>query len=99
MCRNIKTLFNLGATLPDIRKVFFLQGTLMTTLGGLLGILLGIIIVFLQLRFNLVYITESLPYPVQFKPMNVLVVFATITLLGILASKLAASRVSEKLID
>ena len=96
--KNIKTLFNLGATVGEIRKVFFLQGTLMTTMGGVLGILIGMLIVYLQLQFGLVYITDTLPYPVQFKFMNVIVVFITISLLGILASKLAASRVSRKLL-
>lgn len=97
--KNIRTLFNLGATIHEIRRVFFLQGALMTTLGGALGIIMGMLVVYLQLKFDLLYITDTLPYPVQFKPMNVLVVFSTITVLGILASKLAASRVSTRLLD
>lgn len=39
--KNIKTLYNLGASMPEIRRIFFLQGTLMTLIGGLLGIFLG----------------------------------------------------------
>ena len=96
--KNIQTLYNLGATLPEIRKVFFLQGTLMTTLGGILGLGLGVLIVAAQLQFGLVNITATLPYPVKLKAINVVVVFATITLLGVIASKIAASRVREKLL-
>ncbi len=97
--KNIKTLYNLGATLQNVRKIFFLQGTLMTTLGGLLGILLGIVIVWIQLKLPFVYITSSLPYPVKLKLINVVVVFATISLLGVVASRIASSRVKESLLD
>ncbi len=96
--KNIKTLYNLGATLKDIRKVFFLQGALMTFLGGGLGILLGVLAVWAQLQFEFVNITATLPYPVQLKALNVLIVFVTIMVLGVLASKIASSRVREKLI-
>lgn len=97
--KNIKTLHSLGATIQEIRSVFFYQGALMTTLGGVVGILLGVLIVWLQLKFSMVKITETLAYPVALTAMNVLVVFITITVLGFLASKIAASRVREKLID
>lgn len=97
--KNIKTLYNMGASLSEIRRIFFLQGTLMTVLGGLLGILIGVIAVWLQLRYGFVSITSTLPYPVKLKPINLLVVFGTISVLGIIASWIAASRVREKLIS
>ena len=96
--KNIKTLYNLGATLKGIRRIFFWQGTLMTTLGGLLGILLGVIVVLLQLNFELVLITSTLPYPVKLNFINGAVVFVTITVLGVIASKIASSRIRAKLV-
>ncbi len=96
--KNIKTLYNMGASLKEIRKIFFLQGTLMTVLGGLLGIFLGILAVLLQLKFEFVSITSTLPYPVKLKLINIVIVFATISVLGIIASKIASSRVREKLL-
>jgi len=96
--KNIKTLYNMGASLKEIRKIFFLQGTLMTVIGGLLGIFLGIIAVLAQLKFEFVSITSTLPYPVKLKLINIVVVFVTISVLGIIASKIASSRVREKLL-
>ena len=96
--KDIKTLYNLGTTVKDIRKIFFLQGTLMTTFGGLLGIGLGILLVWAQLQFEFVNITQTLAYPVKFKIINVVIVFVTITVLGIIASKIASSRVRKKLL-
>jgi lipoprotein-releasing system permease protein len=95
---NIKTLYNLGASLPEIRSIFFLQGTLMTVLGGLLGIILGILAVMAQLKFEFVAITSTLPYPVKLELLNIVIVFITISVLGIIASKIASSRVREKLL-
>ncbi|MDX1783307.1 MAG: FtsX-like permease family protein, partial [Aequorivita vladivostokensis] len=96
--KNIKTLYNLGASLPEIRRIFFLQGTLMTVLGGVLGIFLGILAVLAQLKFEFVAITSTLAYPVKMEFLNIVIVFVTITVLGIIASKIAASRVREKLL-
>ena len=95
---NLVTLSNLGVRIANIRKIFFLQGTLMAVLGGVLGILLGVLAVWLQLRFEFVKITYSLPYPVKLKLVNVLVVFLTISILGMLASKIASRRVRQKLL-
>jgi lipoprotein-releasing system permease protein len=96
--KNIKTLYSLGAPLKGIRKIFFLQGALMTFLGGLLGIIIGVIAVTLQLKFGLINITSTLPYPVKMEFINILIVFVTINVLGIIASKIASSRVREKLV-
>jgi lipoprotein-releasing system permease protein len=70
----------------------------MTLLGGITGIFLGILAVLAQLQFEFVSITSTLPYPVALKPINIVIVFATISVLGILASKIASSRVREKLL-
>lgn len=96
--KNLNTLFNLGATIKDIRYIFFLQGSLMTLIGGSIGLLLGFILIWFQKMFSLVMITSSLPYPVTIKPVNFVIVFATISILGILASKIASARISKQLI-
>ena len=97
--KNIKTLFDLGSKISEIRRIFFLQGVLMTTIGGFVGILLGVIAVFLQLKFSFIKITSSLPYPVKLNVINIIIVYITITILGIIASKIASSRVREKLLN
>lgn len=97
--KNIKTLYNMGATIKEIKKIFFLQGALMTVFGGLLGIALGVVVVWLQLQFKMVYITATLPYPVKLTFTNVVVVFITLSILGLIASKIASSRVKERLLN
>jgi len=96
---NLKTLFNLGSEVKDLKKIFLLQGSLLTIIGGIIGLILGIIIVLIQQHFKLVMITESLAYPVVFSIQNVLIVFGTIVALGFISSLIASSRVSRKLLD
>ena len=95
---NLKTLFNLGVEVKNIRKIFLLQGALLTVFGGLIGIAIGVIIVEIQQQFQLIMITPTLAYPVQFNFSNVIIVFFTIVILGFLASLIASSRVSKRLI-
>tara|TARA_B100000497_G_scaffold127983_1_gene172243 strand:+ start:3241 stop:4440 length:1200 start_codon:yes stop_codon:yes gene_type:complete len=97
--RTIKTLSSLGLTIKEIRKIFFYKGMLMTLIGLLIGLLFGIITVFLQQKIGFIPITPSLPYPVKLEFINVVIVFITILVLGGFASKIAATKVSEKLIS
>ena len=96
---NLKTLYNLGTEVKDLRKIFFLQGTLLSLFGGVFGLILGIAIVLIQQQFQIIMITTTLAYPVIFSLQNVLIVLATIISLGILASWIASSRVTKKLLE
>jgi lipoprotein-releasing system permease protein len=97
--KHIKTLSDLGATLPTIRKIIFTQGALMIVIGGAIGILLGAILIVLQQQFGFIPITAELPYPVKFEVINIVLVYATILILGFLAARLAATRINRKLIE
>lgn len=96
---NLKTLFNLGTEINNLRKIFLLQGTLLSVFGGIIGLILGIILVVIQQHFNLIMLTPTLAYPVVFNLENVLIVMGTIVTLGFVASLIASSRVSKKLLD
>jgi lipoprotein-releasing system permease protein len=96
---NLKTLHSLGSDIKDLKKIFLLQGSLLSVLGGLIGLVLGIVIVVIQQQFKWVMITESLAYPVVFSIQNVAIVFGTIVTLGVVSSWIASSRVSKKLLD
>ncbi|RKR10169.1 lipoprotein-releasing system permease protein [Flavobacterium sp. 90] len=96
---NLKTLFNLGTEINHLRKIFLLQGTLLSVFGGIIGLLLGIILVVLQQKYEMIMLTPTLAYPVVFTLENVLIVMGTIVSLGFVASLIASSRVSKKLLD
>jgi lipoprotein-releasing system permease protein len=96
---SLNTLFNIGATIKDIRKIFFYQGSLMSIIGGFIGLVVAVIITILQKTFSLVMITPSLAYPVNIKVENFFIVFFTISVLGIIASKIASVRITKSLVQ
>ncbi|NKI27950.1 ABC transporter permease [Arenibacter sp. 6A1] len=97
--QNSKTLYNLGTTIRELRRIYFLQGILVTGIGGLIGVFTGSLLIWSQLAFSWLKITPSLAYPVEYKLMNVGIVLATIIVLGIIASIIASSRINKKLIQ
>tara|TARA_R110002049_G_scaffold275213_1_gene453214 strand:- start:2845 stop:4050 length:1206 start_codon:yes stop_codon:yes gene_type:complete len=97
--KSLNTLFNIGATVKDIRKIFFLQGSLMSIIGGFIGLAVAFMVALLQKVFDLVMITPSLAYPVTIKTENFFIVFFTISILGIIASKIASVRITKSLVQ
>jgi len=96
---NLKTLYNLGASIKEIKRVFVLQGFLLSVFGLIVGLSIGVILVLLQKKYAIFMITQHLAYPVEFTYFNVLTVVITILILGYLASKIASSRISKKLVE
>ena len=99
--RTLTTLYSIGATLKDIRRIFFIQGAAMTIIGSLLGLFIGYLISLNQIygpEFLKVYITPNLPYPLTIKFENMLLVFITITILGVIASKIASARITKDMV-
>lgn len=96
---NLKTLFHLGSSIREIRKIFVFQGFLLTVFGLFVGLLLSIPFVLLQKKYGFIMITQSLAYPVEFRLVNVIVVIITLLFLGFLAAKIASARISKKLVE
>lgn len=95
---NSKTLYSLGTSIKELRKIYFIQGVIVTFFGGLIGVLLGSLLIWSQLLFEWLKISADLAYPVEYQWTNVLIVLATITVLGIIASKIASSRINKTLL-
>jgi len=90
---NLKTLYNLGTPLAQVKRIFILHGLLLQGVGMAIGLLLGVALVLLQLQFGFLKITASLAYPVAFNWTNLFLVIITISVLGYVAAKLASSRI------
>ena len=96
---NLKTLFSLGSTIKEIKRIFILQGFLLSFFGLLIGLLLSIVFVVLQKEFGFIMITPDLAYPVEFRIINVIIVFFTILVLGLFAARIASNRISKKILQ
>lgn len=94
--KNLYTLFALGMTQRQIRAIFFLQGVIVSLLGAVFGVGLGISIAWLQKTYPMLYINPNaavpIAYPMDIRLLEIVVVFFTIFVLGIIASAIGASR-------
>ena len=94
--KNLYTLFALGMTERQIRSIFFLQGVIVSLLGAIFGVGLGVGIAWLQKTYPMLYINPNaavpIAYPMDIRLLEIVVVFFTIFVLGIIASAIGASR-------
>ena len=94
--KNLYTLFALGMTERQIRAIFFLQGVIVSLLGAIFGVGLGVGIAWLQKTYPMLYINPNaavpIAYPMDIRLLEIIVVFFTIFVLGIIASAIGASR-------
>ena len=92
------TLRNLGATDPQIRRIFLFEGRIISTIGAVVGIALGLLLCWLQQEFGFVHMGDSAgsfvvnAYPVSVHYGDVAVVFLTVVLIGWAAAWIPARR-------
>ncbi len=70
--KDIKTLYNLGADKKFIRNIFLQEGFLITSVGAISGLIIGLVVCVLQQQFHLVtfddqYVIPYYPIIMQFK--------------------------------
>ncbi|MDR4988084.1 MAG: FtsX-like permease family protein [Bacteroidales bacterium] len=89
--RDIAVLRSMGASRKMVERIFLLEGLLVSVGGALLGVLLGALISWLQMRFGLItiqaqgmYIIDA--YPVFLKAGDILLVSFTVFCIGYLAT-------------
>jgi len=70
--KDIKTLYNLGADQKFIRNIFLQEGFLITSVGAISGLIIGLVVCVLQQQFHLVtfddqYVIPYYPIIMKFK--------------------------------
>ena len=95
-----KTLLSIGADKNFIRGVFVREGLLISGIGGVMGLVIGVIVVLVQQHFGIIkmpggnFLVENYPVELQFADLAVvLVVFVAVALL---VSTVATSTMIKK---
>ncbi len=102
---DINTLHNLGANDRQIQSIFLYEGRIISAVGALIGIGLGLALCGLQQAFGFVKMGESSgtfivnAYPVSVHYWDVLVVFITVILIGWAASWIPARRLRKQILN
>ena len=96
--RQMKILLSMGATPQRIHRVFFLLGVLICSIGGLIGLVLGSVLVLVQYHFPFIYVPgTNLSYPVLYQAENLLIVITTLMVLGLLSTAWATRGLDKKI--
>jgi len=88
---DVVTLRNLGANDHQIVQIFLFEGRLISAIGAISGILLGLLLCGLQQQFGLVSLGSTSgafiinAYPVSVHPMDIVIIFFTVLIVGFLA--------------
>jgi lipoprotein-releasing system permease protein len=87
--KDIKTLHSMGANLTLIRSIFMREAFLISGIGAFIGLLLGLIVCWLQIQFHLVKFGSEfiVPYyPIELQLKDFIWIFGLIMLIGFFAA-------------
>lgn len=88
---DVVTLRNLGATDGQIGRIFLFEGRMISVIGAVLGIAVGLLLCWIQQHYGVVrlgstegsFIVDA--YPVSVHPWDVVIVFVTVIVVGFLS--------------
>ncbi len=99
---DVQTLRNMGADENLIKRIFLFEGWMISGFGALIGITLGLILCFLQIKFSLIrlgqvagaFIIDAYPVHVIFS--DILIILITVLTIGFLSSWYPVRLLSKK---
>lgn len=103
--KDVQTLRNLGADDKTVARVFLYEGRMISAIGAVAGILLGLLLCGLQQAFGFVHMGDSSgtfvvnAYPVSVHYSDVLIVFVTVLVVGWAAAWYPVRYMSRKLVN
>lgn len=99
---DIKTLYALGASQRQIRRIFMAEGWLISLCGAISGLVLGLVLCFVQENFGLVKLGVSEgnfivnAYPVSVEWTDVLLVLLTVVAVGFVSALIPVKKSTKK---
>jgi lipoprotein-releasing system permease protein len=99
--KDILTLRNMGAGNRLIKRIFLVEGWLISVIGSIIGMVLGTLISWVQQRFGLIELTGSGSfiidaYPVQIDTLDLVLIWITVLAIGFLAARYPVQQISKK---
>jgi lipoprotein-releasing system permease protein len=102
--KDISILYSMGADAPLIRRIFLVEGLMISFIGSAIGIVLGTLICFLQMKYGLVKLSGSGSfvidaYPVEIQWLDFVYVFLIVSVIGFAAAWYPAKKLVERKIS
>ena len=102
---DVVTLRNLGASNKQIIRIFLFEGRMISVVGAVIGILIGLLLCWMQQMFGIVTLGQSSgsfvvdAYPVSVHPWDIVVIFFTVLAVGFLAVWYPVRYFARRLLD
>lgn len=100
---DVVTLRNLGASNKQITQIFLFEGRMISLAGAVIGILIGLLLCWLQQQFGLVRLGDSSgsfvvdAYPISVHPWDIVLIFVTVIVVGWIAVWYPVRNISRRL--
>ena len=99
------TLRNLGATNRQISSIFMLEGRMISLMGAVAGIVIGLALCLIQQHYEVIrfgsqegsYIIDS--YPVSVRLWDIILIFLTVIAVGFLSVWYPVKSITQKFAD
>jgi len=92
--KDIAVLTSLGANKQTIQRIFFFEGMMISLVGCVVGVLLGLVFCILQQRYGLIGMGGKTmvidAYPVELRITDFILVFFTVGIISVIASGISA---------
>ena len=88
---DVVTLRNLGASDHQITRIFLFEGRMISAIGAVIGIAIGLLLCWLQQQYGIVRLGSSEgsfvvdAYPVSVHPTDIILIFVTVVAVGFLS--------------
>ena len=102
---DLSVLYAMGARKSLVRKIFMVQGGFISLLGGLAGLLIGLLVCFLQMKFHIVGLGDGSSgylinyYPVLLEWQDFVMVIFTILIISIITSYIPIRYMKNIVVD
>ena len=102
--RDIQTLYDLGATEETICKIFISEGRLISIIGAIIGLGIGLLLCYLQTTFGLIRLGDQSgtfivdAYPVSVYARDIIIIFITVIVVSFIASWYPVKYLSKRFI-
>jgi len=100
---DISTFQSMGANLKSIRKIFLLEGWMISIAGAFVGLIIGYFVCWLQITFGIVKMTGAgsfiiNTYPVAINYIDIIIIFITVLIIGWIAAWFPVKYITKKYI-
>jgi len=102
--KDVETLRNLGANDKLIARIFLFEGRMISTIGAVIGIILGLVLCYIQQKYGIISLGGSHgtfvvdAYPVSVRPLDILLIFITVLIVGFLSVWYPVRYLSKRLL-